>query len=163
MGTNEKALYFCNAHPNLFLQKDCIHCNRGLCHTCIASYGVICPACSKNAHTNSSTYAYKRQLFWMLGSGMLTLAFFLFFFYYQTEVITITDSFYVEVILAFLFGANFTAANYFLETNSIIEKMKKIPILGFKLSVVALIFIFITGIPVLYFLYKLIKSNINHQ
>jgi hypothetical protein len=154
----DKSHYYCHTHSNLFSQQTCEICYRGMCHTCIQNNESICPSCLKKSYFGSTYQQNKKNLIWIRGSGLIGRVLFLLYSGYGTSV-ELTNNFNKGAFMAFLGGANFTATHYFLEDNDFIEKVKNFPFFGFQLSVVVLIFIFVTGIPILYFIYKIVKQR----
>jgi len=86
-------------------------------------------------------------------SGIFTLA--LFFTYTYVSNIDIYDS-SLDYLLVFLFGLSITGTHYLLRDTDFMGDIRKVPFIGFKLSIIVLLLIFVTGIPIIYFLYKLL-------
>lgn len=159
MTDSDKALYYCYTHTNLFSQRECSRCNLGMCHTCLQNHSTICPNCLKGKRQSSIGHKYKKQLLWSLGSGLVGAVLFMLYTYYGNGLIELNRDFFKGLAITFLFGVNFTAAHYFLEDNDFIERIKSFPFFGFQLALLVLIFIFLTGIPIIYFVYKMIKQR----
>jgi len=153
MKDTDKALYYCHTHPNLFLQQHCKVCRKGMCRTCIDYNSTTCTECLRESYIGSKTYAYKKELAWMMVSGIFTLA--LFFTYTYVSNIDIYDS-SLDYLLVFLFGLSITGTHYLLRDTDFMGDIRKVPFIGFKLSIIVLLLIFVTGIPIIYFLYKLL-------
>lgn len=49
-----------------------------------------------------------------------------------------------------------------LKDTDFIDEIRKIPFIGFKLSIILLVIIVVCGIPIFFMLYKLIKILNNH-
>lgn len=153
----EKALYFCNAHPNLFSQQNCNRCSRWMCHTCVHNNSTICADCLNSSFLGSETHATKEQSKHILISGLITLTIFLVINYFDKNGFEIDSAFYFNSLIAFLFGLSITCTHCMMRDTDFMEEIRKIPFIGFKLALFILLLIFISGIPILYFLYKLFK------
>lgn len=154
MKDENKTIYYCHTHPNLFLQQLCKVCNKGMCYTCINNDTTICPKCLKVSYLGSKTYAYKKELISMFGTGLIMLSIFFAFTYFSN--INIYESL-VDYLLVFLFGLSVTGTHYLLRDTDFMGDIRKVPFIGFKLTLIVLGLIFVTGIPIIYFLYKLFK------
>jgi hypothetical protein len=160
MKDTDKARYFCYTHPNLFSQKRCSSCGGGMCYTCINKHETLCSDCQRSIYRVSDAYAYKKEGLWMLGTGVLTLSLFL-AYYHITETQIIYSQ--TDVLLAFLFGSNVIASYYFLSKTTIVKEVNKVPFIGFKLALIVLVLIFITGLPLLYFLVNYISTLLKNK
>lgn len=150
MKDTDKARYFCYTHPNLFSQQRCNSCGTGMCHTCIHQHKTLCKDCQRSIYRSSDAFTLRMQGLWILAAGLLTLS--LFFGYHHsldTPNYDIND-----LLLAFVFGANSLGTFYFFNQTSVLNDIKKIPFIGFKLAIIILALIFITGLPLLYFIFN---------
>ena len=150
---NHKALYFCHTHPNLFLQKQCESCRRGMCHTCIVDHPKYCPDCRKQLRRTHSSYEDVRSLYSALIGGLVissVIAAFLIYNYNTGTIFPLTKYLLIGIFAAF----TITCAFYMLRNSEFLSTVGKVPFIGFKLSIVLLILILVSGLPILYMLYK---------
>lgn len=148
MKDTDKARYFCSTHPNLFSQKRCNSCGGGMCYTCIHTHETLCGDCQRSIYHVSDAYAYKKEGLWMLSAGVFTISLFLVYYHLIETHALYTQT---ELLLAFLFGSNVIAAYYFLNKTTIVRDVNKVPFIGFKLALLVLVLIFVSGLPLLYF------------
>ncbi|WP_157957343.1 hypothetical protein [Winogradskyella tangerina] len=158
---NHKALYFCHTHPNLFLQKQCESCRRGMCHTCIVNHPKYCPDCLKQLRRTSTTYEDLRALYSVLIGSLIISSIIgvLLVYHYNNNV----DFPLTKYLLITVFGALTVTSGFFMLRNSeFLSTVSKVPFIGFKLSLLLLILILFSGLPILYMLYKailILKDN----
>jgi len=109
---------------------------------------------------DSKAHIYKKESLRVLLTGVLTLAIFILYGYYSSDL-ELNKYSTTDYLLAFLFGATILSTYYFLRDTEFIGEVRKVPFIGFKLSLAALIIIFISGFPILYFLYKFLFAIYN--
>ena len=154
MNSTDKALYFCHTHTNLFLQQLCMGCRRGMCHTCIHHHPTLCASCLKNNFLGAAKNPYKKEFGWMLIGGIIALIIYLVIDYSSTNENYFTINVYLDSLVAFLFGSCIVATRYMLRDKDFLSEALEIPFVGFKVSIVLFVFLFISGFPILYILYK---------
>jgi len=159
MTNSEKALYYCNIHTNLFSQQACSNCNRGMCYTCIENHNSVCPECLKGFHQHSSDYQDKKQLLWIVGSGVLASLLSIVYAYFANGQIEVNGYSFKVLAIAFLLGASFTATHYLMGETDFMEKIKSTPFIGMQLGLLVLAFIMFTGSSLIYFAYKMLKAR----
>ncbi|MEY8869687.1 hypothetical protein AB9K24_09275 [Meridianimaribacter flavus] len=154
---NQKALYFCHTHPNLFLQKNCKSCKLGMCHTCIHNNQEYCPSCTNRFYKLSNSYKNKNEVIRILGFAIvISLAVPL---YYYINALSVNSSeFTSHYLLVFYFATSVAATHYMLKGTSFMDSIRKVPFIGFKLSIVILALIVVFGISILYIAIKLINT-----
>ena len=151
---NQKALYYCHTHPNLFLQKKCKSCKRGMCHTCIYNNVDYCQDCLSQQKRFSSNYKDKREISSTLIATLIIstiISILVFYNKYNLPDYSLTES------LLIIFFATLTVVScyYMLRETDLLKSVGKIPFIGFKL-------ILVTGLPILYMIFKitlLIRTN----
>lgn len=158
MSNTEKARFFCHTHTNLFLQKHCKQCGRGMCHTCLHNNNTFCPSCIKEFYLSSEAHANKKEILWMLGAGILVYSIFISLQFHENN--TNYPDFYSESFLAFFLGTSLCGTYFFIRDHEIMSTIRKVPFIGFKLSIIVLIIIIITGIPIFFQLYKFVSNII---
>lgn len=147
---NEKALYFCHTHPNLFLQQQCKACKRGMCHTCIHNNKDYCESCAKSLFKSSRQYEHLTEVKQMLIAGIIVFGITSFYTYSAGPPI---DTF--ELFLGFYFGITIMAIYFVLSKTDVFSTITKIPFIGWKLAIILLALTAVTGGPLLYFIYKI--------
>ncbi|WP_353780162.1 hypothetical protein [Winogradskyella sp. 3972H.M.0a.05] len=151
---NEKALYFCHTHPNLFLQKHCAGCGRGMCHTCIHHDERLCPSCNKELYRSSSHYENKNRVIRALGFAVIvSLAVPAYYLYYQYSMDN--NEFAANYFLVFLIGFSLAGMHYMMQDTTFIQDIRSIPFIGFKLGIIVLILLIVSGVPIFFLLYKI--------
>lgn len=150
---NLKALYFCNKHPNLFAQAKCKSCKRGMCHTCAHHNENFCSDCLKqNKRFNSTIEDVQDLKAVLIFSVILTIFFTLLVLYKKSNApdFVLTDNFLIILYLTF------STVNFYLilKNTDFVKSVSKIPFLGFKLAIILVLLIIVSGIPILYMLYK---------
>ncbi len=154
---NTKALYFCHTHPNLFLQKKCKGCHRGMCHTCINNHNDYCQSCLKSFFKGSSLHQNQKQVLRMFVSGI-----FLSLIVFGYQMLKLQPIKVNYLILGFCLGVSLMSMYYIMRQTNIYAEVSKVPFIGGKLAIVLLILTTVSGGPFLYFIYKLFlvgKSN----
>ena len=152
---NHKALYFCHTHPHLFLQKPCDSCGRGMCHTCMVKHPKYCQDCLKQMRRTNSSYEDVRALYSVLIGSLIISCIISALLIYKYN--TMTDYPLTKYLLITVFGAfTVTSGFYMLRNSEFLSSVRKIPFIGFKLSLVLLLLILISGLPILYMLNKAI-------
>ncbi|MFK7832803.1 MAG: hypothetical protein AB8B52_05985 [Winogradskyella sp.] len=158
---NHKALYFCHTHPNLFLQKKCDSCKRGMCHTCIHNNKNYCSDCLTINKRFSSGYEAKKQIitclvFAAIITGIAVLIF-------VQKLSNLPDYPLIKnSIITFFIALSIANAYYLFNKTDILSSVNKVPFIGFKLSLAVLALVTASGLPILYMLYKsvlLLKSD----
>jgi len=148
---NTKALYYCHTHPNLFLQKRCKECRRGMCHTCIHHNFNYCQSCLSQAFKLGSQHKNQQQVLRMFISGSFAFCIGL---AYQLFISKQID--YTYLLLGFCIGVSILSIFYISKRTDVFLEISKVPFIGWKLAIFALILTTISGGPFLYFLYKLV-------
>lgn len=150
---NQKALDFCHTHPNLFLQQHCKNCKRGMCHTCIHNNRDYCTECLSDFKRLGSSHEDKKQILTALILAISTsflVSISLFYSNYTIQNSPITES----VLITFFATLSIVSCYYLFQESDIFSSINKIPFIGFKLSMLLLIFLIISGLPILYLFYK---------
>ncbi|WP_299274043.1 hypothetical protein [uncultured Psychroserpens sp.] len=154
---NTKAQFFCHTHPNLFLQKRCKGCRRGMCHTCINQHNDYCSSCLRQSFKLSSAYENQRQIIRMVCSGIIVGLIVLAYQLFVSKIIN-----YPYLLLGFGIGISIMSMYYIMGRTDVFSEISKIPFIGGKLAMATLVLTAISGGPILYFLYKIgmqLKSN----
>ncbi|WP_299762163.1 hypothetical protein [uncultured Dokdonia sp.] len=154
MNEQEKEAYFCHTHTNLFSQKKCNECYRGMCYTCLNMDENICPSCRNYSYKQGDFYKNKRLVIGMLIIAGVILAL-VHAYQYNTNVYVYDNAAFIGVLGIVLFYTISVGFSYFLfEDTDILSEIRKVPFLGFKLMIATLIVTIIIGLPVFYFLNK---------
>ena len=150
---NQKALYFCHTHPNLFLQKKCTSCKRGMCHTCIYNNPNYCSDCLSKQKRFSSNYKDKKNILNSIVFAVIVSSLIAFLIFNQAQ--NTTDYPCIKYIsISFLIALSVSNCYYLFQGTEILSEVKKVPFIGFKLSLLILILVVASGLPILYMLYK---------
>ena len=151
---NLKALYFCHTHSNLFSQKNCNVCGRGMCHTCIHRNSNCCPSCIKDLKKSKQGYLLKNEVLITIGIALLASLIFHYYQFHHTDKLYNSFEFLPDLSLVFLYSLSAVGSVYMMRTHSFIDDIKSIPFIGFKLALIVLLLTIASCIPVLYILYN---------
>ena len=132
-----------------------------MCHTCIHYNNDYCSSCLKQSHRSSGSYADKNELIRVLGFAII-IASIVPFYYHFNNLSLNTNDFIESLLLVLYFSTSVAGAHYMLKDTDFIDEIRKIPFIGFKLSIILLVIIVVCGIPIFFMLYKLIKILNNH-
>ena len=153
---NLKALYFCHTHTNLFLQKHCKNCKRGMCHTCLAHNSDYCKSCLKTNYRNSSHYEDKQEMIKVFLFSIIITCIVGCYLHFKSQPSVVKDL-NETLLLVFFFSLSVASMHYLMKHTSFMNDVRKVPFIGFKLSIALLIIIIILGIPVFYIFFKTLK------
>ena len=150
---NQKALYFCHTHPNLFLQKKCEGCKRGMCHTCIYNNLNYCSDCLRTQKRFSSNTKDKKELFNTLIFAVVISCVIVLLLFHKTNInphYPLTK----YVLIAFVISLSASNCYYLFQKTTLLSDVNKIPFIGFKLSILIIVLVVASGLPILYLIYK---------
>ena len=132
-----------------------------MCHTCIHHNSEYCSSCVKHSYRSSGSYADKNELIRVLVFAII-IASLVPLYYHFNNLSLNTQDFLESLLLVFYFSGSVAGAHYMLKDTDFIDEIRKIPFIGFKLSIILLVIIVVCGIPIFFMLYKLIKILNNH-
>ncbi|MEL6810854.1 MAG: hypothetical protein AAFP76_05920 [Bacteroidota bacterium] len=155
MGYNLQALNYCGTHPNTFLKQNCKHCGQGMCTDCIEKHPHFCPECQIELGMVGTTRNAKRETIFMTLTGMITGGLFAAFAYFLTDSLMEHSFYYGFLAVAFLVGVSFVGTYYFLRDKNFVSDLWNLPLNGAKLSIYAIVLVFISCIPIGYYFYQL--------
>lgn len=122
-----------------------------MCHTCIAHNPDYCQSCLKYNYRNSSLYESSQELIRVTIFSAIITSLAGCYLYYDSQLSTKT------LVCIFYFSFSVASTHYLMKGTDFLSSIRKIPFIGFKLSIALLILIIVTGIPVFYILFKSIK------
>lgn len=155
MKDEEKEAYFCHIHTNLFSQKKCKECYRGMCFTCLDMDKEYCPSCKRSMYLGGDTYKNIKAIKGMLIVALVVLAL-AHAYQYSNDVHIYENLEFIKnlgIVLFFTISIGF--AFFLYEDTEILNEIREVPFIGLKLMLATLIITVVLGIPVFYFLYKI--------
>lgn len=132
-----------------------------MCHTRIHNNSELCPSCLKQSYRSSGTYTNKNELIKVMGFAVI-IASIVPFYYHFSNLSLNTKDFIESLLMVFYFSTSVAGAHYILKDTDFIDEIRKIPFIGFKLSIILLAIIVVCGIPIFFMPYKLLKILKNH-
>ena len=132
-----------------------------MCHTCIQNNNDFCSDCLTKQKRFSSSYQEKNEIIKALVSTLIIssiIALLLFNTKYNLPDYPLTKN----LLITFFVTLSIVYSYFMLKETEIIQSVGKIPFIGFKLSIILYILIVMTGLPILYMIYKsllILKTN----
>ncbi|MEP0266788.1 hypothetical protein [Dokdonia sp.] len=155
MKDEEKEAYFCHTHPNLFSQKKCKECYRGMCYTCLSMDEDHCSDCRRSSYLSGDTHKNIKAIRGMLIVAVIVLIL-THVYQYKNDVQVYENLDFIKNLGITLFYTISIGFAFFLyEDTDILDEIRKVPFIGFKLMLATLIITVVLGLPVFYFLYKI--------
>lgn len=155
MTEEEKQHYFCHTHHNLFSQKNCHSCNRGMCYTCLHHNPTTCPDCLKTNFLTSDHYKNQKEISYILGIGLGATLIFHVYQWYSINNIYDTIHFLENLLVVLGISLSAISAYYMYSEVTLIKDVQKIPFIGSKLALLMIVISLVIGIPMLYLVYKI--------
>jgi len=162
MTEEEKARYYCGTHPNLFSQKKCNGCNRGMCFTCIDLNNEYCSSCFKYSILDNLYFKSLKEIKGITIIAILVLIIAHLIQYFSNNNIYEDYIFLKNLGLTLFYTISIAYAFILFEGTDFLDDIRKIPFIGFKLMLGILILTVIAGIPVFYFVYKVFWVSKNY-
>ena len=151
---NLKEQYYCRTHPNLFLKERCRSCRGGMCLTCINEHKTLCPSCRKNSFR---TYNYAISLLIVkraTAAGFIALGLYVLFSLPSLIAGNNLETQALYMLLFFGIGVSVVSVIFLLNDTDYFEAINKIPVIGFKLTLLTLMVLSVTGYPLFYYFKK---------
>ncbi len=127
-----------------------------MCHTCIHNNKEYCQSCLKTNHKNSSLYEDTQEMFRVFLFSIIITTIAGIYLYVKSQSSIVKDLNEV-LLIVFFFSLSIASTHYLMKHTSFMDDVRKVPFLGFKISIVLLVLIVVSGISVIYILFKTIK------